>query len=158
MGNHRALMQYLPAGSMCLLLVACSRPAGAGAGGASGSIRVTHAVAWTAAGVKAATVGMEIGNQGDVPDTLVAVTSPAGNATLHSEVSGQGMRPVSVLPLPPRGSTRIGRGLHVMVEDLKEAPVTGSTIPVTLRFARAGAMDLAVPVLRYSEALSALGE
>jgi copper(I)-binding protein len=158
MGNQRTLMQYLPPGSLCLLLVACSRPAGAGANGTSGSIRVTHAVAWTAAGVKAATVGMEIGNQGDVPDTLIAVTSPAGAATLHSEVAGQGMRPIPVLPLAPRGSARIGRGLHVMVEDMKEAPVTGGTIPVTLRFARAGAMDLSVPVLRYSEALSALGE
>jgi copper(I)-binding protein len=77
---------------------------------------------------------------------------------LHSEVAGQGMRPVPVLPLAPRGSVRIGRGLHVMVESLRDAPATGSSIPLTLRFARAGPMELSVPVLRYSEALTALGE
>jgi len=46
----------------------------------------------------------------------------------------------------------------VMVESLKDAPATGGTIPLTLRFARAGSMDLSVPVLRYSDALTALGE
>ena len=115
-------------------------------------------MAVSAADVKAATVGMEIGNEGDVADTLIAITSTAGAAMLHTEVTGLGMRPVPVLPLPPRGSTRIGRGLHVMVESLKNAPATGSSIPLTLRFARAGAMELSVPVLRYSEALTALGE
>ena len=119
---------------------------------------VTHAVAWGAADVKAVTVGMEINNQGDVTDTLVAVTSPAGAAMLHTEVPGQGMRPVPVLPLPRRSAIRIGRGLHIMVEGLPDTPATGATIPLTLRFARAGPMELSIPVLRYSEALTALGE
>ena len=158
MGNHCRLTRRLAIGSLWLVASACSRQADAGAHGSTGTIRVTHAVAWTAADVKGATVGMEISNTGDVTDTLVAVTSPAGAATLHTEMAGQGMRPVPVLPLPRRGSIRIGRGLHVMVEDLKEAPANGTTIPLTLRFARGGAMDLSVPVLRYSEALSALGE
>jgi len=157
MGNHCMLTRRVAIGSLCLL-GACSGPAGIGARGTTGSIRVTHAVAWSAAGVKAATVGMEISNEGDVTDTLIAVTSPAGAAMLHSEVAGQGMRPVPVLPLAPRGSVRIGRGLHVMVESLGDAPATGSSIPLTLRFARAGPMELSVPVLRYSEALTALGE
>lgn len=156
MGNHSRLVRSLMISAG--LLAGCARPADVGATGSSGSIAVMHAVAWSAAGVMAATVGMEISNQGDVTDSLIAVTSPAGNATLHSEVPGQGMRPVPVLPLPPRGTIRIGRGLHVMIEGLKEAPATGSTIPVTLRFSSGGAIELAVPVLRYTEALSALGE
>lgn len=141
-----------------LLLAACARSPGVGATGNRGSISVRHAVAWSAADVKSATVGMEISNAGDAPDTLVGVTSRAGAATLHTEVAGQGMRPVPALPLPPRGAIRIGRGLHVMVENLREVPVSGDTIPLTLRFAQAGAIELSVPVLRYSEALSALGE
>ena len=158
MGNHCVRARRLAIGSLGLLAVACSRPSDIGAHGAAGSLRVTHAVAWSAADVKAATVGMEISNGGDASDTLIAVTSPAGAAMLHTEVAGQGMRPVPVLPLAPRGSIRIGRGLHIMVESLKESPATGSTIPLTLRFARAGAVDLSVPVLRYSEALTALGK
>jgi copper(I)-binding protein len=158
MGNHRVIARGLATVACCLVCSACSRPVGVGAHGNTGSIRVTHAVAWSAADVKAATVGMEISNGGDAFDTLIAVTSPAGAAMLHTEASGQGMRPVPVLPLAPRASIRIGRGLHVMVESLKDVPATGSTIPLTLRFARAGSMDLSVPVLRYSEALSALGE
>lgn len=157
MGNYR-VTRRLAMGALFLVAGACSRPADIGARGSTGAIRVTHAVAWSAAGVKAATVGMEISNEGDVTDTLIAVTSPAGAAMLHTEVAGQGMRPVPVLPLAPRGSIRIGRGLHVMVESLQDAPATGSSIPLTLRFARAGPLELSVPVLRYSEALTALGE
>lgn len=158
MGNHRILARGLATVACWLIGAACSRPVGVGAHGSTGSIRVTHAVAWSAADVKAATVGMEISNGSDVFDTLIAVTSPAGAAMLHTEMAGQGMRPLPVLPLAPRASIRIGRGLHVMVESLKDAPATGGTIPLTLRFARGGSMDLSVPVLRYSEALTALGE
>ncbi len=148
----------LPLMASMLLGIGCASRPDAGATGHVGTISVAHAVAWSAADVKAATVGMEIRNEGDHPDTLIAVTSPAGAAMLHTEVPGQGMRPLPVLPLPRRGAVRIGRGLHVMVESLRDPPATGTTIPVTLRFARAGAMELAIPVLRYSEALSALGE
>ena len=67
MGNHRMLAHGdSPLGACCLVAAACSRPVGVGAHGTTGSIRVTHAVAWSAADVKAATVGMEIGNAGDV--------------------------------------------------------------------------------------------
>jgi copper(I)-binding protein len=103
-------------------LAGCSRPADVGATARAGSITVTRAVAWSAADVKAATIGMEIGNTGDVTDTLVAVTSPAGAAMLHAEMPGQGMRPVPTLALPARSAIRMGRGLHVMVEDLRTAP------------------------------------
>lgn len=157
MGNRNLTGRILIAG-YCLGAAACARPADVGARGTTGSISVRHAVAWSAADVKAATVGMEISNAGDATDTLVAVTSTAGAATLHTEVAGQGMRPVPALPLARRGAVRIGRGLHVMIESLQEAPATGSTIPLTLRFARGGAIELSVPVLRYSEALTALGE
>jgi copper(I)-binding protein len=45
-----------------------------------------------------------------------------------------------------------------MLTEMPDHPKPGQTVPVTLRFARAGALDLAVPVLRYSDALEALGE
>jgi copper(I)-binding protein len=50
-----------------------------------------------------------------------------------------------------------GRTVHVMVEDLTSAIPVGSTLPLELRFARAGTLRVDVPVLRFSEALTALG-
>jgi periplasmic copper chaperone A len=157
-GNHQWRAGAVLLAGTFLLATGCARPRGAGASASAGAMAVTHAVAWGAADLKAVTVGMEINNQGDVDDTLVAVTSPSGAAMLHTEVPGQGMRPIPTLPLPRRSAIRIGRGLHLMVEALQAAPATGATIPVTLRFARAGPMELSIPVLRYSEALTALGE
>lgn len=157
-GNRALRTGAVMMGTSFLFLGGCARQPDAGAAGRAGDIVVTHAVAWGAADVKAATVGMEISNQGDVTDTLVAVTSPAGNATLHTEAPGQGMRPIPALPLQRRSAIRIGRGLHIMIEELATAPSAGKSIPVTLRFAHAGPMELSIPVLRYSEALTALGE
>jgi copper(I)-binding protein len=157
-GNQRARLQR---GSLLLLAgvaAACAAPSGPGATGRSGDIVARHAVAWSAADLKAATIGMEFENKGEVTDTLVAVTSPLGSATLHTEVPGQGMRPLPAVPLLRRSTLRFGRGLHIMVEGMARVPRAGDTIPITLRLARGGAIELVVPVLRYSEAMTALGE
>jgi copper(I)-binding protein len=129
-----------------------------GVSGTAGELHIRHAVAWTAGDVKGASMGLEIDNRSDAVDTLVAVTSPRGNAVVHMERPGGGMEPVAVVPLPRHMGTRLGRGLHVMVTEMPEQPKAGETVPVTLRFARAGALDLQVPVLKYSDALGDLGE
>src|SRR4029077_882806 len=103
-----------------------------GAHGTIGDVSVSHAVAWGAADVKAATIGMEIHNAGDAADTLVGVTAAAGDATLHNEAPGQGMHPIPVVPLERKGSLRFGRGLHVMVTDLPKSPVAGDSVRLTL--------------------------
>lgn len=139
-------------------LAACARRDEVGAHGRAGDLDVRHAVAWGAADVHAVTVGLEVENRGDVADTLIALTSGLGAATLHAEVPGTGMRPMPVLPLPRRSSIRLGKGLHIMVQDLSRAPAPGDTIPLSLRFVHAGTLDLRVPVLRYSEAIDAVGE
>jgi copper(I)-binding protein len=146
-------------GAMLVLLVsACGGGGGSGAHGEIGDITVSRAVAWSAADIKGATIGMEIHNAGDAADTLVGVSAAVGDATLHSEAPGQGMQPVPLVPLERKGSLRFGRGLHVMVTDLPKSPAPGDSVRLTLRFARAGALDLNVPVLKYSAALTALGE
>ena len=64
------------------ILAACGGGTGGGASASAGDIQVLHAVAWTAPGeVKGATIGLEIRNDGDAADTLVAVTSSAGAAS-----------------------------------------------------------------------------
>lgn len=139
------------------VLVACGSR-GAGASGSAGDLQVRHAVAWTAGDVKGASIGFEIENRSDRVDTLVAVTSPRGNAVVHVERPGGGMEPLSALPLPRHVGTRLGRGMHVMVTEMPAQPKAGESIRVTLRFARAGALDLDVPVLTFSDAMEAIGE
>ena len=138
-------------------LVACGSNS-RGVSGTVGELRIRHAVAWTAGDVKGASIGLEIENRSDDVDTLVAVTSPRGNAVVHMERPGGGMEPMAVVPLPRHVGTRLGRGLHIMVSEMPERPKVGETVSVTLRFARAGALDLQVPVLKYSDAQEVLGE
>jgi copper(I)-binding protein len=141
---------------MLLALAGCRREA-VGARAEVGGVRVSRAVAWTMEEARSATVGFEL--QLAEADTLVGVTSPAGRAALHETMRGgqHGMHEISSLPLPSGRTMVDGRSVHVMVEDLVASIPTGGTLPTELRFARAGTLRLDVPVLRFSEALTALG-
>lgn len=144
---------------MCVTLLAlagCGRH-GVGASAELGGVRVSRAVAWTMEEVGSATVGFELRLM--EADTLVTVTSPAGRAALHETMRGgqHGMHEVPSLPLPAGRTMVDGRSVHVMVEDLATGIPVGGTLPMELRFARAGTLRLDVPVLRFSEALTALG-
>jgi copper(I)-binding protein len=49
------------------------------------------------------------------------------------------MRPVADIPIPPGETVRLRPGgLHVMLIGLKEPLRQGTTVPLTLRFERAG--------------------
>jgi len=139
-----------------LLLVGCNR-ADPGATARAGDVTVTRAVAWTMSEARSATAGFEV--DAAAPDTLLGVSSPAGRAGLHATKSatGDGMQPLAALPLPVGRTMVDGRAVHVMVSDLAADIPTGGTLPLELRFARAGTVTLQLPVLRFSEALSALG-
>jgi copper(I)-binding protein len=144
-------------GCVALLAFASCKRDAVGARGEVGSVRVSRAVAWTMEEVRSATVGFELRSTG--VDTLVAVTSPAGRAALHETMRDgrHGMHEVASLPLPSGRTMVDGRSVHVMVEDLATGIPVGGTLPMELRFARAGTLRLDVPVLRFSEALTALG-
>jgi copper(I)-binding protein len=146
----------LAACAMLLALAGCRREA-VGARAEVGGVRVSRAVAWTMEEVGSATVGFEL--HLTAADTLVAVTSPAGRAALHETMRGgrHGMHEVPSLPLPSGRTMVDGRSVHVMVEGLAAVLPVGGTLPMELRFARGGTLRLDVPVLRFSEALTALG-
>jgi copper(I)-binding protein len=139
-----------------LVLAGCGGDA-VGAEAEAGGVRVRRAVAWTMEEAKAATVGFEL-RSADA-DTLIAVTSPAGRAVLHETLRGDrhGMHEIPSLPLPAGRTMVDGRSVHLMVQDLATNVPVGGTLPIELRFARAGTLRLDVPVLRFSEALTALG-
>lgn len=140
------------------LLGACGRGPGGGAEGGVEGLTVRRAVAWAEPEIASATVGFEVVVTGEA-DTLLGVASPAGRAALHASGEGpaHGMHPIERLALP-RGRTMVdGRAVHVMVQQLVPPLATGDTLVLELTFARAGSVRLAVPVLRFSEALTVLG-
>jgi copper(I)-binding protein len=141
-----------------LSVVAGCRRAEVGASAEVGRVRVSRAVAWTMEEARSATVGFALDLTAG-PDTLVAVTSSAGRAALHETMRDgrHGMHEIPSLPLAAGRTMVDGRSVHVMVEDLATGIPVGGTLPLALRFARAGTLRLDVPVLRFSEALTALG-
>jgi periplasmic copper chaperone A len=93
-------------------------------------------------------------NRGGTADTLTAVeVDGALVAMLHEQV-GQGerveMRHLGSLVLPAHTSATLKPGgMHVMVEGFTRPPVAGDTLLMTVRFAKAGPVQVRAAVLAY---------
>ena len=153
--------------AVCLLgCVACSR-SGTTERFAQNGIVVSRVVA--AAPVAAGTpseaavaVYLTIANEGDAPDTLVAVESPAAaRARVHGEMPSGGMTmmmPVAAVPVAGHEVVRLAPGgLHVMLEGLARRVAAGDTIPLVLVLRRAGRLRVRALVVRYADLQQALG-
>lgn len=123
-------------------------------------IRVEHA--WSRAMPAGATgvVYLTVTARG-TPDTLTGVASPvAAAAGLHQSTDEAGvikMRPVASLPLRPgKPLTLAPGGYHIMLTGLKQALVAGASFPVTLTFARAGAVTVVATVEPMGAAMPAM--
>lgn len=108
---------------------------------------------WTrAAGQGAQGVGfLTIRNTGPEADRLVAASSPAAaRVELHTSLREgdiMRMRPVESIPLPAGGSVALAPGgLHMMLMGLTRPLAVGQTVPVTLRFERAGQVTVNMAV------------
>jgi len=94
---------------------------------------------------------MTIENTTDALDRLVAAASPVARVVeLHTHIMEGGvmrMRPVTAIEVNP-GEPAVLRpgGLHVMLIDLTRPLRAGETIPLTLRFEKAGEVTIDVPV------------
>ena len=94
---------------------------------------------------------MTIENTTATLDRLVSATSPAARVVeLHTHIMDGGvmrMRPVTAIEVNP-GEPAVLRpgGLHVMLIDLTGPLQVGQTIPLTLRFEKAGEITVQVPV------------
>jgi len=99
---------------------------------------------------------MTIRNDGQEPDRLTAITSPAaGKVEIHSmEMKGEvmEMRPVEGgLEIPAGESVALEPGgLHLMFLEVKTPFAQGAEVPVTLEFEKAGKIELNLPVLPAS--------
>ena len=90
---------------------------------------------------------LAISNRGSAADRLVGASSPVARVTeLHTHVrEGEvmRMRPVPAIELPPGQTVTLQPGgLHLMLIGLGQPLVQGQAVPVTLRFERAGEVQV----------------
>ena len=92
-------------------------------------------------------------NTGSAADRLVSATTPvAARVVLHTmNVDAKGvmrMREVDGIALAPGAKIGMkpGSGMHMMLIGLKEPLKAGASFPMTLRFDRAGSVDVSVVV------------
>lgn len=120
---------------------------------AAGSIEIREAWARPSSSRLLEAAGfLTVTNNGPEPDRLVGATSPAAdNIEIHAiKVVGANvmMRPLAE-GLPVHGGVTITlkpRGYHLLLQGLKIQPRTGSRLPVTLAFEKAGSIAIELPV------------
>ncbi len=104
---------------------------------------------------------MKIENKG-VADQLISASSPvAGEVQLH-EMAMDGnvmkMRQVKDIPLPAGGAVELKPGgLHLMLMNIKAPLTAGETVPVKLKFAKAGEVEVKMPVNAMGNAAAGHG-
>ena len=93
---------------------------------------------------------MTLRNAASAPDRLLAVSTSIGRAELHTMTMDNNvmrMRPVQAVDIPAGGTAQLQpSGLHIMLVDLREPLRAGTQVQLTLRFERAGAVEVTVPV------------
>lgn len=100
----------------------------------------------TPGGVAVSAGYLTLENRGRIADTLVSVSSPrAARAELHETIvegAVARMRPAPRLALAPGETIALAPGgRHLMFHDVTPPFVTGESVPVRLRFERAGEID-----------------
>lgn len=116
-----------------------------------GSIKIENAYTRsTVPGQQVAGGFMKIENKGGV-DQLISASSPvAGEVQLH-EMAMEGnvmkMRQVKDIAVPAGGAVELKPGgLHLMFMNIKAPLAAGETVPVKLKFAKAGEVEVKMPV------------
>ncbi len=116
-----------------------------------GSVQIENAYTRaTVPGQQVAGGFMKIENKG-AADQLVSASSPvAGEVQLH-EMAMDGnvmkMRQVKDIAVPAGGAVELKPGgLHLMFMNIKAPLTAGETVPVKLKFAKAGEVEVKMPV------------
>ncbi len=117
----------------------------------AGDIAIGHP--WTrAAGANSNGAGfMTLKNNGAAGDRLISAASPAARVVeLHTHIREgdvMRMRPVADILIPPGQTVHLRPGgLHIMLIGLTEPLRQGTTVPLTLRFERAGEVQVTLGV------------
>lgn len=145
--SHSARLAIASVGVAFLVAPAAGRDTRAG------TLRLTGA--WsrpTPPGAPAGAGYLSITNTGARPDRLLSGSSPVAERVEVHEMKLTGgvmrMRPVTGgISVPPGRSVQLAPGgYHVMLIGLKKPLVVGVIVPVTLRFERAGAVEVGFDV------------
>ncbi len=127
-----------------LLLASCKA--------ASGPPAITIDQPWaraTVPGQQASAAYFTIRNRGG-GDSLLSVSSPQADASLHSTTMANGimrMRPLQKLDVPANSSVELKPGgTHVMLMKLKQPLQAGSSVELDLKFQKSGERKVTVPV------------
>lgn len=135
-----------------LLLATVALPLAAHAQNPGGAGPLTIEAPWTrAAGQGGQGAGyLTIRNAGPADRLLSASTPAATRIELHTHLRDgdvMRMRPVEDIPVPANGSVTLQpSGLHLMLIGLTRPFAVGESVPVTLRFERAGEVVVNLPV------------
>lgn len=102
-------------------------------------------------GVANASAYMTLTNTGTEEVVLTGATSPiAGNVQLHATMDHGGMlhmTHVEAVAIPAGGEIQLeSGGTHLMLMELKEMPVPGTEVALTLKFADGSTEALQLPV------------
>jgi len=132
-----------------LLLGGCRKPVPPFASVVVGDLRIDHGFAFEPITAASGAAYFRIHNNGTVPDTVLEASSPtARSASFH----GSSMAQLDVLEIPPGGEVELKPGAtHLMLTNFGNPPRAGDSLPVTLKFARAGVVTLQLPVRRYGQ-------
>jgi copper(I)-binding protein len=154
-----AIATLVLAASPFALGIMAAAPASAAGDYDIGSIHIS--TPWSRATPKGATTGagyMTITNKGTASDKVTCVSDDASaQCEIHSMTMDGGvmkMRPVEGgLEIKPGESVTLKPGgYHVMFRDLKHPLAQGQSIKATLKFERAGTVDVDYPVLAVGAA------
>lgn len=141
-----------------LLLLACTAPPARQAGATlrRGALELIDWRATNSVGRAGASLFGVISSR--VPDTLQSVrTALAERVTLHFTESSGIMQPTAAFGIEAGERLALrDQGPHAMMESLVRALEPGDSVTITFRFARAGEIELRVPVVRLTEAATEL--
>lgn len=115
------------------------------------SIQATNAWARPTIGNdKQTAIYFDLKNMGDEAITLVDVSSPSGDASMHESMEHDGMmhmQPLGKQEIKPGKTLSFAPGHnHIMLEQLKEPLKVGDKIKLTLYFADESSTTFTVPV------------
>lgn len=116
-----------------------------------GDLLVTGAYAHPSAG-DAGAAYVQLRNAGSTPDTLLEISGPDSSvAMLMTTIAGRMAAESTIVLGPGERLVMAPGGVHVMFSGLTGEYGIGDTLRVSLRFARAGAVRVAAPVVPFGE-------
>lgn len=147
------------AAALLLALAACGQTAEAPAAAQAPLAQLRIENAWAAptpGGVEVSAGYLTITNPTNAEDALIGVSSPrAARAEVHEMTMEGGvmqMRAVARLPIAAGQTVTLAPGgRHLMFFDVTQPFAESETIPVRLRFERAGDVDVSLPVRRQTQ-------